>query len=329
MKKKIAVFFLVVLLIVIFLFCGCARTKENYDAFIGIAWSADSKYYEQIARTLDVMNIKYVVLDQVKTELVPYDGIQVSSAGINEQGYLLEKYADDVKKNIFEKSNVVSVIKNIDGVIFPGGFDISPSLYKKTKPWHGIDEEISYDAATDVSDYILMNYCIQNDIPVFGICRGMQVLGVCCGVTITQDIPTQLKNEGIQYDYTHREFSDRLDSNRDFASHDVLVIDKDSVLYDIAGDTILKNVPSWHHQSIANVDGTNLKVTGVTNTCGHDIIEAIQYIGKKYITGIQFHPEVAVVKNIDKEENASNYMPKEQAEKFFSYFYDEVKTLKD
>ena len=88
---------------------------------------------------------------------------------------------------------------------------------------------------------------------------------------------------------------------------------------------MLSGVPSWHHQNIRSVDGTNLKVTGVTDTCGYEMIEAVQYAGKKYIAGFQFHPESAAAKHIKKAENASDYMSKEQAEKFFDRFYRNIK----
>ena len=88
---------------------------------------------------------------------------------------------------------------------------------------------------------------------------------------------------------------------------------------------MLSGVPSWHHQNIKGVEGTNLKVTGVTDTCGYEMIEAIQYAGKKNIVGFQFHPETAVAKHIKKAGNASDYMSKEQAEKFFDQFYNNLK----
>ena len=315
---------LVILILSVCAFPVCGMAESRPDILIGIAWGAnpDSKVYPYVTETLDDMNIAYVRLDQVMLDTIPYAGTQVSDECTAKEGYLLEEYADKVKANTFEKSNVAYVLENIDGVIFMGGEDISPTLYKNPEAWHGIEEEIDYNAARDISDYILASYCIEQDIPVLGICRGAQVLGVCSGAAMIQDIPTWFDDQGIQYDNTHRNVKATPDSPRDFASHTVEITDKNSFLYDIVGDTVLEGAPSWHHQNILSVDGTNLKVVGVTKTCGLDMIEAVQRTDKSFILGIQFHPEAAVAKNIHGEENASAYMSKEQAEEFFARFYE-------
>lgn len=326
-KARILFSFLITFIIALFLLSGCGKIEKVQDVLIGITWcdDASSEVYTNVADTLDDMNIKYVMLEQVKSDAVPYDGAKVSSEATAKEGYLLQEYADEVKKNQFEKSNVASATEKVDGVIFIGGDDVSPTLYKNPEPWHGIEEEKGYNAARDVNDYILMSYCIEQDIPVFGICRGMQILAVCSGATVIQDIPAWFEEQGILYDNTHRNFKETPDAYCDYASHDVRVTDKDSALYDVVGDTMLYGVPSWHHQNIRSVDGTNLKVTGVTDTCGYEMIEAIQYVGKKYIVGFQFHPETAAAKHIKKVGNASDYMSKEQAEKFFDHFYQSIK----
>ena len=301
--------------------------ENNPDILIGIAWgpNPDSEIYPYVTETLDDMNIAYVRLNQVTLDTIPYAGTRLADECTAKEGYLLEEYADRVKALPFEKSNVSSVMENIDGVIFMGGEDISPTLYKVPEAWHGIAEEADYNAARDVSDYILASYCIEQDIPVLGICRGNQVIGVCSGAAMIQDIPTWLAGQGQPYDGTHRPAKNLPEASRDFASHSVEITDKDSFLYDIVGHTVLEGAPSWHHQSILSVDGTELKVIGVTKTCGQDMIEAVQRTDKSFILGVQFHPEAAVAKNLRGEKNASEYMSKELAEEIFARLYEECR----
>ncbi|MCR5090639.1 MAG: gamma-glutamyl-gamma-aminobutyrate hydrolase family protein [Oscillospiraceae bacterium] len=64
---------------------------------------------------------------------------------------------------------------------------------------------------------------------------------------------------------------------------------------------LLKNVPSWHHQAVRDVAGTRLVVTAATDTCGIDIIEAVERPDKTFVLGLQFHPEIAVIQQRDED----------------------------
>lgn len=305
---------------------SAAETTSSSDEKIGISWRADtdSEFYTNITETLENMGIDYVMLDQVFLETLSYENNEVSTQYINENSYLDQEAADIVKNADYNETNVEAVLEDIDGVIFTGGEDISPTLYKEPQDWHGIEEEKDYNATRDVNDYILMSYCIDNDIPTMGFCRGMQILGIVSGATVIQDIPVYFENQDIEYDYIHRNNKETPDSYRDYSAHDVTVTDTDSILYQIVGDTSLKSVPSWHHQALLSVDDCNLKITGVTNTCGIDMIEAIERTDKTFIAGFQFHPEASVVKHLHDSSNADDFISLETAEKFFTVFIDSV-----
>ena len=92
---------------------------------------------------------------------------------------------------------------------------------------------------------------------------------------------------------------------------------KDSLLYNIVGTETLAGCPSWHHQAVKNVDNTRLAVTGYTETDGIQMIEAVERTDKTFAVGVQFHPEAALVKNLDNAENKSDFMDYDTALSIF------------
>ncbi|MBR4539503.1 MAG: gamma-glutamyl-gamma-aminobutyrate hydrolase family protein [Clostridia bacterium] len=154
-----------------------------------------------------------------------------------------------------------------------------------------------------------------------GFRRGAQMLGVISGGEVIQDIPTWFENQGVAYDYTHRNQKATPESYRDYAPHTVQVA-KGSWLSDIVGTDTLTGCPSWHHQAIKNVDNTRLTVTGYTETNGIPMIEAIERTDKTFAMGLQFHPEAAVVKNLDGAANKGDYMDYETALSVFRYIVE-------
>lgn len=311
-----------------FMFTGCGNdettTADSAKCRVGIAWRADtdSEFYTNAFRTVKEAGGEPILLEQVNTKSIPYNNGLVSSECITENDYLNNKYADILKNEGYNNSNAEAVVAGVDAVIFTGGEDISPTLCRQVENWHGIESEKDYNATRDVSDYILMSYCIDNDIPVLGLCRGMQMLAVVSGGTMIQDIPTYYADLNLEYNYEHRREKASPDEYRDYVPHNVALNDKRSLLYNIVGEDKIDNVPSWHHQAVKSVEGTSLKATATTNVSGLDIIEAIERTDKHFILGLQFHPEAAVVKNIDKANNAYKFMDKDLALEIFKYFME-------
>jgi CTP synthase (UTP-ammonia lyase) len=73
------------------------------------------------------------------------------------------------------------------------------------------------------------------------------------------------------------------------------------------------------------VENTNLIVTGSTETCGESMIEIIEYQGKSFIIGFQFHPEAATVKHVTHAQNAESFMNMETSLLVFRALLDKVK----
>ena len=321
MKKSFALLLGFVLLVSV---CGVSLADSLEKPVVGIAWrtDTDSEFFTNVCRAVEAAGGEWVMLDQVLSSDLIYDEAGCLTEGKTEIGMLDETAAKYVKCNTWHGSNAAEAVGNVSIVLFTGGEDISPTLYYTPEEWHGIEAEIDYNAERDVSDYLTMAYCLDMDIPLMGFCRGSQMLGVISGGEVIQDIPTWFENQGMAYDYTHRNRKATPESYRDYAPHSVQVA-KDSWLSDIVGTDTLTGCPSWHHQAIKNVDNTRLTVTGYTETNGIPMIEAVERTDKTFAVGLQFHPEAAVVKNLDGAANKGDYMDYETALSVFQYIVDE------
>lgn len=289
--------------------CSQSVPKKN----IYIAWSnkQDSYSFTSTVKTVEAIGCNPVILNMAKSTDVSYKDNALIDA-VDEHGILLSELAKKVRTNIWNHSNVEEIAKDVDCVIFPGGSDICPTLWKNEGEWHGIEGDTEYSAERDISDYLLMSYCLEKDIPMLAICRGMQMLSVVSGATMINDIPTYFKSIGKDDGDMHRDSEKKV-----FASHDVKITDRSSLLYKITNTDTLKDVPSWHHQGVLSVDNTKLTVTAETVTDGVKMIEGVERKDLSFCFGVQFHPEVAVRKHVNKEEDASNYMDLESASSFF------------
>lgn len=290
--------------------CNQSSSKKN----IYVAWSnkQDSYSFVSTLKTIEAIGCNPVILDMVRSADLSYNADNSLVDATDEHGILLSDLAEIIKAKNWKRSNVEEIAKDVDCIIFPGGSDICPTLWKQVGEWHGIEGDTDYSAERDVSDYLLMSYCLQKDIPMFAICRGMQMLSVVSGASMINDIPTYFASLGKDDNNTHRD-----DEKKVFASHDVTITDTSSLLYKITKTSILKDVPSWHHQGVLSIDDTGLTQVAETITDGVKIIEGVERKDLSFCLGVQFHPEVAVRKIVDKEMDASNYMDMESASSFF------------
>ena len=319
MRKRICALFAALLALAALLGAASADVVAlPTSPVVGIAWRADtdSEFFTNICRSVEEAGGTWVMLDQVTSPDLAYDDAGRLTAGVAETGALDEPAGKLVRCNTWHGSNAAEAVGSVSIVLFTGGEDISPTLYYAPEPWHGIEEELDYNAERDVSDYLTMSYCLDNDIPVMGFCRGMQMLSVISGGEVIQDIPTWFEEQSIDYDYTHRNQKATPDSYRDYAPHAVEVAE-DSLLFSIVGTASLEGCPSWHHQAVKNVDNTRLRVTGVTETNGVQMIEAVERTDKTFAVGLQFHPEAALVKNLDDAANKGDFMDYDMALGFF------------
>jgi putative glutamine amidotransferase len=160
----------------------------------------------------------------------------------------------------------------LDGLILAGGNDIDPACYGAERhPETGITLP-----DRDRSELALARRAIERDMPVLGICRGMQLINVAFGGTLSQHLPDELGHE------EHR----RTPGSFDNADHDVRLT-PGSLAARAAGEEI-HPTKSHHHQGVDRV-GEGLEVTGVSMLDG--LPEAIEDPDRRFLLGVQWHPE--------------------------------------
>lgn len=162
-------------------------------------------------------------------------------------------------------------IGGIDGLLLTGGPDIHPSRFGEEK--HPALESVN--EVRDKWELALYEEASKENIPVFGICRGIQIMNVAMGGSLYQDIPSQFTTH-----LTHK-----ILENKDDSWH-CIEIQPDSLLNQITGDTIAV-VNSRHHQAIKCI-GDELVATAQSKD---GVIEVLEDTSKQFVFGVQYHPE--------------------------------------
>ena len=168
-------------------------------------------------------------------------------------------------------SAIESYISLCDGFLFCGGNDITPLLFGQ-EPRKGIGQT---DIALDLYQIRLMKQAIASRKPVFGICRGMQILNVAQGGSIHQDMsfyPDDTQ-EHMQHSRTRQEISHKV------------CCKKGSLLHKITGSYLFVN--SFHHQTV-DTPGEGISITAKSED---GCVEAIEMPSHPFVLGVQWHPE--------------------------------------
>lgn len=304
MEKSKNIIFIIAMLAV--LLCVCNVASADDIVRVGMAWQPNEKAYDRVVRSIELAGGEAVILPQMRPVGFKYEDSVLQAKYLDNDGVLLQQYADKVKRDTYHGTAIDSLMQGIDAVVFLGGQDISSTLFRIPQPWHGIAGD-DCNATRDVSEYLTMAYCLDHNIPVLCLCRGMQMLAVVSGAPLIQDLGTFYESQGVDYNNLHRTVRDA-DGKRHYTPHDVQVTDHSSLLYSIVLSDEIKNVPSWHHQVVGSVDGTNLRIAAITPTQGYNVIEAIERKDKAFALGVQFHPEEAVRQHIYDVPTANQFM---------------------
>jgi putative glutamine amidotransferase len=158
--------------------------------------------------------------------------------------------------------------QNVDAVVLSGGGDMDPYHFRE-EPRRGLGE-VSPDR--DLFELALARWALSNDVPMLGVCRGMQVLNVAAGGSLHQDI----RSRQLHYQTAPRQYP----------SHDILITD-DTILQSLLGQAKEDRVNSFHHQAV-NQPGKGVVVSAVARD---GVVEALEFSDKKFAIGVQWHPE--------------------------------------
>lgn len=178
-------------------------------------------------------------------------------------------------------SDLSGVLDNIDGIVFSGGGDPNPLLFgeEPVVQLHGITPE------RDLQELKLVRMAYDRQIPMLGICKGIQMINAALGGTLYQDIHSQ-KDGGVWVKHSQ-------DEDRRFPSHTVKV-ENGTLLHKLFGKDTLQ-VNSFHHQACKDI-APCLRLSAISPD---GIVEAIESNEYKSILGVQWHPETFVLRNSD------------------------------
>jgi putative glutamine amidotransferase len=161
----------------------------------------------------------------------------------------------------------------IDGLILAGGADIDPGSYAQEPH----EKTTGTVPERDTFEIGVVRAAIERDMPVLGICRGMQLINVALGGTLLQHLPDRFGH------HEHR----RVVGSFDGADHDVELRDG-TLAMRVVGEA-RHATKSHHHQGVDGL-GEGLEVSGVSALDG--LPEAIELTGARFVLGVQWHPEV-------------------------------------
>ncbi len=211
----------------------------------------------------------------------------VTRSGVMSTGYKAprfannESYANAIADNggapvmipaIGNDDALDAIYAALDGLLLTGGPDIDPASYHE--PRHRLTD--GGDAPMERAEAYLTRRALADDLPVFGICRGIQTLNVVAGGTLYQDLADE-RGGPISHPEDAR--------GRDYIAHSVR-IEQSSALGRAVGQAEI-GVNSLHHQAVRDLAPGFV----VTATAPDGLVEAIERPDHPFALGVQWHPE--------------------------------------
>ncbi len=164
----------------------------------------------------------------------------------------------------------------LDGLLLPGGMDVHPNAYGE-EPHTLLG---SVDLNEDRLDLALANYFLEMDLPILGICRGMQVLNVVARGTLYQDIHDQ-RPDSLKHAYTGKP--------RAYRAHAINIAPGTKLAELMGAEPLMVN--SFHHQGVKTL-GRNAVVSA---TAPDGMIEGMEFPNHRFVVAVQCHPEELTV----------------------------------
>ena len=171
-----------------------------------------------------------------------------------------------------------AVYDSLDGVFIAGGVDLDPSSYAEER--HELCGRTDLDR--DRVELLFARWALEEGKPLFGVCRGMQVISVASGGKLVQDCGA-LHPGSIKHDYFPG-----AGWERDYLAHEVRVAEDTRLRRIYGGERVMVN--SMHHQGLREL-GEGL----VASAYAPDrLIEALEGEGDAFLVGVQWHPEMLI-----------------------------------
>lgn len=222
-------------------------------------------------------------------EMRPLIGITCSRVvggawGLYSPGHMMDYTFDDYSQAICysggapvllpvaqNRETFQTILERLDGLLLSGGPDINPRFYGE-EPLEGLGE---IDEGLDQMELQIAKMAFKRGLPIFAICRGIQVLNVSLGGTLYQDIANQIKGS-----MNHTQKADK-----GVNTHSIRIEEK-TLLHQILRRKAI-GVNGKHHQAIKKVTPGLI----VSAQAKDGVIEAVEYPSKGFVLGVQWHPE--------------------------------------
>jgi putative glutamine amidotransferase len=170
---------------------------------------------------------------------------------------------------------VAALWQRLDGLLLTGGGDIDPATFSPLR--HPKVDDVS--PARDELELGLTRRAVDDGVPLFAICRGIQVLNVALGGTLVQDLPGERPGPIV-----HSQ-----SEPRDQPTHAVKVMGEGTRLGRVLGALEIA-VNSMHHQAIDRLGDGLREVAWAPD----GVIEGVELSGERFVVGVQWHPEELV-----------------------------------
>ena len=179
-----------------------------------------------------------------------------------------------------DKATLLSLLDRIDALVLSGGADVNP-LWAGEDPIPALS---NINPARDRGELLLTQLAYDRNLPILGICRGIQVLAMAMGGTVIQDIVNAYPE------------ADTLKHSQQAPRHEAthfVETEPGSIVAELLGERFAVN--SFHHQAVSET-GCKLRVTARS---ADGIIEAVESTEYKPIWGVQWHPECFILAGDD------------------------------
>lgn len=171
------------------------------------------------------------------------------------------------------EDEIYNLISICDGLLFTGGQDVSTDIYGEEQ----LDSSVVPCPKRDEMEKIVLSFSLKQDVPVLGICRGIQFINAYLGGTLFQDLYQQHKSD-INHSMT---------PPYDRVVHKVR-LEKNTPLYNLLDKEII-GVNSYHHQAIKLLSD----VVRPMAFSEDELCEAFYMPSKRFVWALQWHPELS------------------------------------